>query len=149
MISKKMKPNTEQIIIDIQQELDCGMRVYLHKNHLIILTLPDADEIDFMEDEDWQQQKKELKVNQKNYVEIEKWDSSYSFKIMKSFVESLGDNHVLKEKLFEVLERAKPFRNFRSILDEDNDSLQNWYHFKSSKEREFVKNQLSGLKMSD
>lgn len=144
-----MEPNKEQIIIDIEQELDCGLRVFLHKNNLNIITLPDEAEIDFMEDEDWEDQKKELEINRKNYVEIEKWDCSYSFKLMEYFVEIVDDDEVLREKLSQALERAKPFRNFRFILDHHDEYLQKWYQFKSSKQREFVKNQLSELNLSD
>lgn len=64
-------------------------------------------------------------------------------------MENIEDNRLPKEKLSEGLETAKPFRNFRFILDQNDEYLQRWYQFKSSKQKELVKNQLSELKISD
>ncbi|KQT16921.1 hypothetical protein ASG31_11155 [Chryseobacterium sp. Leaf404] len=66
---------------------------------------------------------------------------------MESFAENISGNKVLKAKLPDALENSKPFKNFRNILDRNDEYLQEWYIFRSLKQREFVKKQLTELKI--
>jgi len=40
------------------------------------------------------------------------------------------------------LSLSKPFRNFKDIIDNENEYRKNWFAFKSAKYIEFVKEQL-------
>ena len=142
-----MNENIEQLITNIEQEFDTGLMVYLQKKDLTLLSLPDEAQFGFIDDEDWEKAQTEIENNPENYFELDKWDSSYSFKIMNFFVENIDDNAILKAKLSEVLEREKPFKNFRTILDHHEKYLQEWYKFKTLKQKEFIKNQLIALKI--
>lgn len=142
-----MNTNIEQLIKDIEEEFDTGLKVYLHKKDLTVLSLPNEDQFDITDDEYWEETQAEIENNPENYLELDKWDSSYSFKIMQSFAENIEDNAILKAKLNDALEKAKPFKNFRFILDHHDKYLQEWYKFKTLNQREFIENQLIKLKI--
>lgn len=137
--------STEELIIEIEQELEMDMKVYVHKDTLSLLMLPDDDMIDFADDEFWENVQEELEKNSENYIEVEKWDASHSFRIMESFAENISGNRILQAKLLDALENSKPFKNFRNILDRYEKYLQEWYSFRALKQREFVKKQLTDL----
>ena len=139
--------NTEELIAEIEQELEMGMKVYIHKTDLTILVLPNDDMIDFADDEFWEKEQEKLENNAENYFEIEIWDSSYSFKIMERFAENIHGNRVLQAKLLDTLENSKPFKNFRNILDRHDEYLHEWYQFRALQQRKFVKEQLTNLKI--
>lgn len=124
-----------------------GMKVYVHKDNFSLLMLPDDDMIGFADREFWEKELEELEENSENYVEIEKWDASYLFRIMKSFAENITGNRILQAKLLDALENSKPFKNFRNILDRYEEHLQEWYSFRALNQREFVKKQLADLEI--
>ena len=139
--------STEELITEIEQELEIGMKVYIHKTNIKLLVLPNEEMIDFADGEFWKKEQDELENNAENYFEIEIWDSSYSFKIMEYFAENMDGNRVLKAKLLDALENSKPFKNFRNILDRHDEYLHEWYKFRALQQREFVKKQLENLKI--
>ena len=53
------------------------------------------------------------------------------FQIMVDFIEKLPQNRV-RYQLEAALERRKPFRNFRLVLNRNDALLQQWYQFKST-----------------
>lgn len=138
----------EQLITEIEQELDCGLKVYLHIKELTLITFPDDSEFFFVDDEFWETQREKLKGDPVHYIEIEKWNSSYSFRLMSSFTENMDDHPVLKAQLSEALTKPKPFKNFKSILEDYDQNLEEWYSFKSLQQKEFVKDQLIALKIT-
>lgn len=140
-----MNLDLEKLVAAIEQEFDCGLNVFLHQFTLNLLVLPDDSDRDYIEEEYWEEQRLELKNNESHYIEIKKWNSSYSFKVMESFVLNIVDDYIFKTKLSDALEKSKPFRNFRTILDTNNEYLQKWYRFKTLMQKEYIKDQLIDL----
>jgi len=68
-------------------------------------------------------------------------DSRESFQVMEEFVKTVDDEE-LRKKLELGLSLSKPFRNFKDIIDDENEYRKNWFAIKSAKYIEFVKEQL-------
>lgn len=102
----------EKTIKDIAQELDCGLRVFLHKTTQQYIAVPDEDLLIDDQEEAWKNAFEILEKNANDYYEIEKWSSSEAFNIMQDFTNQLKDNTQIKVLLLEALEKRKPFREF-------------------------------------
>ena len=64
-----MSSKIEQLIIDIEQEFDLGLKVYLHKNDLTLLTLLDDSHLGFVDDEYLQEWYKFKTLKQIKFIE--------------------------------------------------------------------------------
>ena len=72
----------------------------------------------------------------KNCIEIEPVDSHESFKIMEGFADKVPDNK-LKQKLFNALNRKRPFANFKYLIDNSN-YHQNWFDYRQAWLEQYV-----------
>ena len=79
-----------------------------------------------------------MENNWGDYVEIEKPQSKDNFEIMVNFAEHLGDNNQIKNKLFNALNKKKPFREFKFVVDNSGKYRQQWFDFKSSQLEKWV-----------
>lgn len=132
---------TKQQIKEIAEELDCGMKCYYNKKTKEIKLLPDFDSYYGADEEPWAEELKKLEENWTDYIEIECMNSQESFLVMENFANFI-ENSTLREKLINSLNRSKPFRNFKWIIDNSGDYRQQWFEFKNQKYIEFVKDQL-------
>lgn len=73
-----------------------------------------------------------------DYVEIEPMKSHESFEIMTDFVETLSDSNQLKYKLINALNKKKPFKEFKFIIDNSGDYRQKWFDFKNESIQKWV-----------
>ena len=73
-----------------------------------------------------------------DYVEIEQMKSHESFEIMTDFVETLSDSNQLKYKLINALNKKKPFKEFKFIIDNSGDYRQKWFDFKNESIQKWV-----------
>ncbi|KQT16922.1 hypothetical protein ASG31_11160 [Chryseobacterium sp. Leaf404] len=55
--------NTEELINEIEQELEMDMKVYVHKENLGLLIIPDDDVLDLADDDFWETEQEELERN--------------------------------------------------------------------------------------
>ncbi len=122
---------TPMQIRDIAEELDMGNRCYFHKTTHKLLFIPDFDNNFYAEREFFEEELDELENNFDEYLEIEKPNSNDSFEIMLNFVESLEDKNNLKQQLANVLQKSKPFRQFKFLIDNSGPYRQQWFDFKS------------------
>jgi len=99
-----MNLDLENLIDEIENDFDCGMKVFISKTNFKIISLPNFDDSFFEENEAWNEQISELNRDGESYVEINIWDSSFSYEIMKSFAENVCENP-LKNRLLKALER--------------------------------------------
>ena len=132
---------TEEQIKSIAEDLDIGMKVYVHIETNEIKTIIDLDQHYDADTEAWEEDIKEIEENYDRYLEFEKMDSRESFQVMEEFVETVEDEE-LRKKLELGLSLSKPFRNFKDIIDDENEYRMKWFAFKSTKYIEFVKEQL-------
>ena len=136
----KMKLTDEQIK-SIAEDLECGMKVYVHKETNEIKSIINLDENIYADEEVWKADIKEIEENYDKYVEFEKMDSRESFQVMEEFVETVKDEE-LRKKLELGLSLSKPFRNFKDIIDDEEEYREKWFAFKSGKYIDYVKERL-------
>lgn len=69
-------------------------------------------------------------------IEIEPPASNDSFKIMELFAEKVPDAN-LRGKLIDVLNRRRPFANFKHLID-NSDYRQEWFDFRQKRLEQYV-----------
>jgi len=128
---------TDRQIYDITQDLECGMNCFVHKVTGEVKSVPE----DMVDEEEWEEVIDEIENDAGNYIEIEKMDSNHSYKVMERFIDTVEDKQ-LADRLYNAINRSKPFHNFRYELDYSDEYLKKWYAFKSQAMTEWVKEQL-------
>jgi hypothetical protein len=125
-------------INEIAQEMDCSNRCYLNLKTGELIFTPDFDENIYADREYYEEQLEELENNWGDYAEIEKPRSKDSFDIMVDFAEQLEENNQLKDKLFNALNKKKPFSQFKFEIDNSGKYRQKWFDFKQAKLENWV-----------
>lgn len=133
-------------IDEMAQSLDMGLQCLIHKEtgviHSQVLSLEQLEESGLTLD-DISPEERDILENPTNYHEIEKMPSSEAFSIMQDFAFSVS-NKRLQDRLFQALERRKPFSNFKRIID--NSSVrENWFAFKGERYFNYVKKELEWI----
>ncbi|TDE41989.1 hypothetical protein E0I26_14830 [Flavobacterium rhamnosiphilum] len=151
-----MTPLNKSQIKEIAENLDCGLNCYWNKKTGEILFLPeelghllDDDSDDTAIGNQWLQEDFDsIKNNHEDVAVIEKPNSNYSFGIMEAFAEQLPNKLEFKLKLFQALNRNKPFREFKFIID-NSDYREEWFAFKALKLQEWVEEQIEEIEKND
>ena len=81
-------------------------------------------------------------------IVIEKPASHESFQIMRSFVAKVIPEGRLKEDLEEALLRSKPFRNFKTIID-NCQYREDWFKFKQTAIEEYVRDAIEAYDLRE
>lgn len=132
---------TEQQINEIASELEAGMRCFYNKQTGEVKTIPNFDSLFGADQELWEEDLTELDENRIDYIEFEDMSSRESFQIMMDFAESVEDVQ-LRDRLIDSLNRSKPFKNFKWIIDNSGDYREKWFEFKSKRYIEWVKDKI-------
>ena len=135
-----MKPTEEQII-KIAEELECGMNCYFNIKIGAIKKILNFNSWDVADEEPWQEDIQEIENNYEDYIEFEGMDSHRSFNLMVDFVDEINDLQ-LKERLVRALNKPKPFRNFKWVIDNSGEYRQQWFDFRKSRYISWVKQQI-------
>jgi len=134
---------TEQQIKEIAEQLDCGFRSFWHRTTNELLFVPDLLSNPEFDGEIFDQDLEKLDNNFGDYIEIEKPNSSDSFEIMANFTERLNDNEKLKNELTKALNKKKPFREFKFVIDNSGVYRQQWFDFKNAQLKQWVTDKLN------
>ena len=137
-----MENSKAKIINEIAQELDCGNDCYYNPKTEELITIPNFGE---MSDEDefrksFGEELKKVTKNKAEFIKIKILESFESFKIMERFISKIEDKQ-LQAELENILERKKPFQNFKYLIDH-SDFRQNWFDFKQKELEKRVENEL-------
>ena len=124
---------SENQIEEIADYLDCGLICLYNIETKEIITITEFDDYPDSDEFNWD-----------DIIEFEKMNSNDSFDLMIYFVEQLNDC-LLKEKLINVLNRSKPFKNFKFQIDNSDEYRQKWFDFKNKSYVEYVKLQLETI----
>lgn len=135
-----MKP-TEKQIEEIAENLECGMRCFFNLKTGEIKEILNFDSWIGADEEPWEEEYQEIDENWDDYFEFDGMESHDSFQIMADFAESVGDT-VLQNKLFNALNRRKPFQNFKWEIDHSGKYRQQWFDFKKKRFIQWVKKQI-------
>lgn len=130
---------TKDQIKEIAEQLDCGLRAYYHKMTGELMFVPDTDKFD--DTEAWEDDLQKLEDNFLDYREIEAMESRESFRVMEDFAEQLK-NSTIKNELMNALEKRKPFREFKFVIDNAGDLRALWFDFKNQRNIEWVAEQI-------
>jgi len=87
---------------------------------------------------------KDIYENDEDYYEFHNMDSDESFKLMQQFAKNVTDK-TLQMKLYNALDRPKPFRNFKNELEMSDSDLRNWFEFKLQGYIDHVKRQIQAF----
>ncbi|MGG7035695.1 MAG: UPF0158 family protein [Flavobacterium sp.] len=133
-----MEPTlTDEQIHEIAENLDCGFRSFWNTDTGELLFLPDLNENPYIDSELFEEDFEKLDDNFADYTEIEKPNSSESYSIMADFTEQLT-NKKLQNELEIALNKKKPFREFKSIIENSGVYRQQWFDFKMTQLKNWV-----------
>lgn len=131
----------EEKIKEIAELIDCGHVCFLHKkNRNIEYHLKEID-LFFDEENPWQDVIDKVDNNLDDYIRIEQMNSNQSFQLMELFIEKVKSES-FREKLINAVNRSKPFRNFKYLID-NSEYRQHWFDFKLEQNMFWVKEQIS------
>jgi hypothetical protein len=132
---------TQDQIKSIAEEIEMGMKVFVHLETKDIKSLPDFDNDIVLDEEIWEDAIKEIEEDIDNYLQFDPLSSRESFSIMGEFAGNVKDEE-LRDKLFQSLNMSKPFKHFKEIIDNSGDFRDEWFAYRESKYIEFIKEQL-------
>ncbi|MBK7253423.1 MAG: hypothetical protein IPI04_05770 [Ignavibacteria bacterium] len=133
---------TDEQISDIAQDLEAGLKCFIHKVTGDVKTLPDELNSNMEIDEElWQDVIDEIDNDEENFIVIEGMDSRESYILMEKFIDTLEDKQIIA-RLTNAINVPKPFHTFRYELNYSDEYLQKWYAFKSQQMIEWVKKHL-------
>lgn len=124
---------TERQIEEIADFLDCGLTCLYNIKTKELITMTEFDDYPDSDELNWD-----------DIIEFENMNSNDSFDMMVFFVEQLNDGF-LKEKLINILNKSKPFKNFKFQIDNSGEYRQKWFDFKNKCYVEYVKLQLETI----
>lgn len=136
-----MQSFTTEKIRKISEQLDCGFRAFYHKQTGELIFVPDTNKYIDIDTDAWQDDLDKLDENFLDYREINAMQASVSFQVMADFTEQLTDTK-LQDKLVNALNRDKPFRNFKCLIDNAGEQRQRWFDFKNKCYIEWTEEQL-------
>jgi antirestriction protein ArdC len=143
-----MENSKSRIVSEIAQELDCGNDCYYNPKTDEIVSIPNfgqiSDEDEFRET--FSAELKKVNKNKTEFIKIEVLESYESFKIMERFIDQIADAE-FKTNLENILQRKKPFQNFKNSID-NSDFRQKWFDFKKIELEKIVETELSRRKAS-
>jgi len=132
---------TKEQVKEISEQLDCGFRAFYHKQTGDLIFVPDTDKYFDIDIKAWQDDLDKLERNFLEYQEVHAMESGDSFQVMVDFAEQLTDLN-LKNKLITALNRKKPFRGFKFVIDYAGVQRQAWFDFKNKRYIEWTEQQL-------
>jgi hypothetical protein len=130
---------TNEQINEVADNLDCGFRCFINIKTGEVKEAPDNFIVGDLGP--WEEDLEDLEKNWEDYLEIDGMSSDDSFKVMADFTEEV-DNPFIRERLINALNRSKPFRNFKRVIDDSGKYRERWFGFKHQRYVEWVKNQI-------
>ena len=130
---------TNEQIKEIAEQLDCGFRCFWNKKSGELIFIPDTLKHPLMDIEVWAEEQEKLDSDFGNFFEIDPLESTDSFEIMEKFVDTLSDSNHLKKQLIEALNKRKPFREFKFVIDNSGEYRQKWFDFKNQELQNWVR----------
>ena len=142
----KISPET---IKEIAEQLDTGMKVFYHLPTGELASYPDGlkwgGEID---EEAWGDDMAKLDENFHEYVAFTAMESHESFGVMEDFIETIAEKDV-KEKFENIIQRKKPFQQFKYLLFDYPLLREQWFLYKDERYREYVLEQIDDYNKSE
>jgi hypothetical protein len=136
---------TPGVIKPIAEQLDIGCRVFLHRSSGAICTFVDRENFMDLDDGSEAILQQFMKHESAGYVEVERWSTQEAFEMMADFAEQIEGEPVLQQRLTAALNKPKPFRNFKFVIDNAGPPRQQWFAFKNARQEGYVEKRLEWL----
>lgn len=137
---------TKEQIKEIADMIDSGFICNWNIKSNKLIFLPSEEMMmGYGDTEPWDEDINEVDNNFDDFRQIEKPNSTESFKIMEGFIDTLPDNTQLKVDLIHALEKRKPFSRFKHEIDYSGDYRQKWFDFKNQWMIEWVEDRVSEI----
>ncbi len=133
-----------EVVKQIAEELDSGLRCFLHIDTHEVVALPDQDQLLEIDTEPWEDDIERVYNDPDKFKEIDKMLPRESFQVMEDFVETIKDNGV-QRALAQALNGKKPFANFKWIIDQSGRVRDQWFLFKNERACAWVNDQLEDI----
>ncbi|QJP35432.1 hypothetical protein F0365_13995 [Nonlabens sp. Ci31] len=137
-----MENSKSKIIKKIAEEIDCGFDCYYNPKNEEIITIPNLGQVN--DEEEFQDafsaELKKVKQNKAEFIKFGVLESYQSFKIMELFTHQI-DNVELQSELEIILQKRKPFQNFKHVID-NSDYRKKWFDFKKAELEIIVETEL-------
>ncbi|MBC8452454.1 MAG: hypothetical protein H8D65_01195 [Spirochaetes bacterium] len=135
-----MKPNDDQIH-EIAENLDFGMKCFFNKKTGEITCCFVADQWIGSDTELQEEDIQKIEDHSEDYIEFYGLDTHESFELMADFADCV-DDFKLKERLFNTLNRPKPFRSFKDLIDNSGKYREQWFAYKHMRYVQMVREQI-------
>lgn len=130
---KKIKLFLDPILFVMEDESGLGGSHYIDLQTGDIVSPDLEDDVSYEDVED-----------EERYFCIEPVDSHEGYEIMEDFVGTI-ELEEIRDRLSEVLDRPKPFRNFKEALYDYTEIQKGFYEYKENRLKEILKEQLSEI----
>ncbi len=141
------KEKIEKLIHQIAEEIDSGMTCFINPKTLEMVIVP-RDMLDggyFCGDTElFDKDLEKVDTEWERFTRVDPLGSREGFIIMEEFVDEIADDEAMANKLVNALNRPKPFRNFKNIV-ETSEYRQKWFDFKHQATKEQVSRELREL----
>lgn len=133
-----------EMIKEIAQELDMGMKCFYHKTTGELEFYPDELKGHAGFDEGlWEETIAKVEENYGDYIRFEPMESHESFRVMEDFISLVADENV-RLRFEDAIGYKKPFQNFKQLLCNYPELQKQWFIYKNQRYMEFVQEQIDG-----
>lgn len=133
---------TEENIKEIAEKLDCGYRVFYHRQTGMLLFIPDTSHSEESENGLQQNEMHPFENHLANYNEIKSMEVNEMIQVMLDFTEQLNEHNLLKKRLLNTLVKKNPSIEFKSVIDNSGVYRQEWADFQHAKLIDWVIDQI-------
>lgn len=123
----------------ISDELSSGLLVYINLENNKIIALPTEDDMDYYDDNPWQDALDEV-ASWGNTLMIEPLESSQCFRFMEEFLSQV-ENDDIRNSLQYALCHRKPFAHFQDLIYKFG-LKESWFPFK---DKRYMQEVIKGL----
>lgn len=130
------------MIKEIAEQLDCGMKCFYHIATGELVSYPDALKMGGEIDEEiWGEETEKVEEHFDEYAPFRAMESHESFGVMEDFIELIEEQKI-REKFEEIIQRRKPFQQFKYLLLDYPALRQQWFAYKNDRLKEYVQEQI-------
>lgn len=132
---------TPEMIKEIAEQLDTGMKCFYHLPTGKTEYYPDQYKYAGFDEELWEEAIEKVEENFDEYVAFTSMESQESFEVMEDFIAGIPDKKI-QERFTNVIQRRNPFQQFKNVLLDYPDLRQQWFAYKDKRYIEYVEKQV-------
>jgi len=133
-----------EMVKEIAGQLDMGFKCFYNIKTCELEVIPDEVRLPGYDDEPWQESIDKVDQNPDDYLCFAGMDSSESFRLMENFINEIPVSRI-QMRFEEVIQRKKPFQQFKYLLLDYPELRQQWFEFKEQGMIIFVQDQIDVL----